>query len=89
MVPVTCKTNWPLLFKPGDDMEGAGSGFTVIEKPWVALRMGEPVSATFKANALVVLALVTAGRQENAPLLVFNVALPMPLYREKVSVWGG
>ena len=55
----------------------------------VALRMGEPLSATFRANELVVLALVTAGRHANAPVLAFNVAVPMPLKRLKVRVCGG
>ena len=76
-MPLACKVNWPLAIVTAS--VGSVNGFTVTEKFCVALKLGVPLSATCKVNKLVVLASVTCGRHENAPVLVFNVALPGPL----------
>src|ERR1035437_2136216 len=86
--PLTWNPTRPLL-NASETADGRVSGFTVTVKLCVALRLGVPLSATFKVNELVVFACVTCGRHENAPLLVFNVALPDPLNRLKVRVCGG
>ena len=80
------KLNCPLITRI-DDRVGVDKGLTVTVKLWVALRLGAPLSATISETGLTVLALDTAGRQEKAPVLAFNV--PGPFNRLKVRVWGG
>jgi hypothetical protein len=58
---VTDKRNWPLLHA-GEDSKVIVRGFTITWKLWVALKPGEPLSATFSVIKLVVLALLTNGR---------------------------
>ena len=72
-----------------EDRPGCASGFTVTVKLCVALKLGDPLSATFKVKAFVMPACVTSGRHENAPLLVFKAALPGPVSKLKVKVCGG
>ncbi len=55
----------------------------------MALKLGVPLSETFNVKLLVEFACVTSGRNENAPLLVFYVALVAPASSAKVSVCGG
>ena len=70
-------------------MEDGVNGFTTIVKACVVLMLGVPLSATINEIKLVVLALATDGRHENAPLELFKVALPGPLNKLKVRVCGG
>jgi len=62
---------------------------TVTEKLCVALRMGEPLSATVRVNALVVLASVTVGPPGERTAVWCQRRLPGPLTRLKVRVCGG
>ena len=68
---------------------GCVSGFTVTVKLCVALMLGVPLSETFSVKLVVQFACVTSGRNENAPLFVFSVALVAPASSEKVSACGG
>src|SRR5512138_2513933 len=70
-------------------MPGVESGFTNTEKLWVALKLGVPLSDTFRLKLLVEFACVTSGRNEKAPLVVLSVALVAPPSSAKVSVCGG
>src|ERR1017187_9857437 len=70
-------------------MPAAESGLTITEKLCVALRPGVPLSATFSVKLLVEFACVTSGRKENAPLLVFSVALAALASSAKVNVCRG
>ena len=63
--------------------------FTITEKLCVALKLGLPLSATLSVNKFVVPASLGCGVQENAPLPAFNVAVPGPASKLKVSVCGG
>src|ERR1035437_4021990 len=56
MSPLTWNPIRPLL-KPMEDRPGCASGFTVTVKLCVALKLGDPLSATFKVKAFVVPAL--------------------------------
>src|ERR1017187_7515678 len=67
----------------------AESGLTTTEKLCVALNGGAPLSETFNVKSFVEFACVTSGRNENAPLLVFSVALVAPASSAKVNVCGG
>ena len=91
MLFVTSSVNWP-LFQLTNGTVGNDRGLTVIVKLCVALRLGEPLSATFSVTGLMVLASVTAGRQLKAALVLLigvNVALAGALSRLKVSVGVG
>ena len=68
---------------------GAESGFTTTEKLCVALMLGVPLSETVSVKLFVEFACVTSGRNENAPLPAFTLALVGPLNRLNVSVCGG
>src|ERR1035437_1618755 len=59
MNPLTWNPIRPLL-KPMEDRPGCASGFTVTVKLCVALKLGDPLSATFKVKAFVVPACVTS-----------------------------
>src|SRR5262245_23631562 len=51
-------------------MVGSASGGTVTRKLCVALRLGEPLSATFRRTRLVLFACATAGLHVNRPVFV-------------------
>ena len=84
MSKLNCPPPIEILLIPGAD-----NGFTITEKLCVELKLGVPLSATFNEKLLVESACVTSGRNENAPLLVSNVAFVAPASTAKVSVCGG
>ena len=69
MLFVTSMLNWPLLHT-ADGTFGNASGLTVIVKFCVVLKLGRPLSVTFKVTGLMMLALATPGRQPKAALVL-------------------
>ena len=68
------------------------NGFTVTVKLFVALKLGEPLSATATANKLVVPAWLTNGRQTTSAFVGFkvvSVALAGPFNKVNVNVCAG
>ena len=55
-----------------DGTFGNASGLTVIVKFCVALKLGRPLSVTFRLTGLMMLALAKPGRQLIAALVLFD-----------------
>ena len=60
-----------------------------MENVWVAVRLGEPLSATIREKRLVEADCAMSGRQLKIPVFVASVALVGAVMSDHVSVWPG